>query len=125
MNHPKIPRWDGIDRRKKDSDWLMSIINTLMILTLIIFVTGIFISENGRPETGKFHIAMLNLELRDYWIPELKNWFLGCLASCITLSGFNIIANRFRIKRKSDYIRLSPFFFFTISLVILVNITIF
>ena len=125
MTHPKIKKWDGINRRKKKTDWLINTMNILMVLTLIIFFIGLFISDNGRPETSKFHIALFNLELRDYWIPELKNWFLACLVACTTLSGFNIIANRFRIKRKSDYVRISPFFFFTISLILLVNITIF
>lgn len=125
MTKTKPNKWNGVNRRKTKYDWLVKAMYTSAALTLIIFFIGLYFSHYGRPETSKFHIAMFHLELRDYWIPELKRGFLICLSFCIGLSAFSIISNHFRNKRKTDHMMLSPFFFLITSSFLLSYITLF
>lgn len=122
MNNNKN-KWDGINRRKKGNDWLIEIINVFTVFSWIIFFAGLLISHYGRPEASTILIKFYDIPIREHWIPELKQWFLFTLVACTSFSMTVLIANKYRLKRKGDHLRLSPIIISAISILVFVNIT--
>lgn len=121
-NNKKNPRWNGVNRRK-GNDLLINVLNALTALAWLVFLAALFVADEGRPETGKFHIALFNLDLRDYWVPHLKKALFILLGVCTTISISSLLANQLRIKRKSDSFRLSLALLISLSAIITLNIT--
>jgi hypothetical protein len=116
-----IKGYESKDRRK-GSDWLIKTMNALTILACTVLFTGFIISHYGRPETSNIIIRFHDIEIRDYWIPHLKQWFVLSLGYSSFISILALFINNFRMKRKSDNFRYSLFFFPIVSIIIFLNI---
>lgn len=124
MNNKRANRqksWLGPDRRK-GSDWLIKVMNLLTILACIVLFAGFIVSHYGRPETSNIIIRFHDIAIREHWIPHLKYWFVVTLGSCSALSLLALLANNFRVKRKTDNFRHSLFLIPILSIIILFNI---
>ena len=95
--------WDGIERRK-GADWIDVGINIFNILAWIVFVVALIIFDRARPEQDYFVYQMIGepVEVRTYWLEELKNWLLVSLYVCTLISVVTLVMNSMRLKRRDD-----------------------
>lgn len=95
--------WDGIERRK-GADWIDVGINIFNILAWIVFVVALIIFDRARPEQDYFVYQMIGepVEVRKYWLEELRNWLLVSLYVCTFISVVTLIMNSMRLKRRDD-----------------------
>lgn len=95
--------WDGIDRRN-GADWFDITINILNISAWIVFIIALVIFHYARPEFEYvvYQFVGEKVNVRNYWLSELKDWLMLTLYICTGFSFVTLIFNRLRLKRKDD-----------------------
>lgn len=109
--------WDGIERRK-GADWIDIGINVFNILAWIIFVIALIIFDRARPEQDYFVYQMVGeqVEVRKFWLQELKDWLFASLYICIMISVVTLVMNRTRLKRRDDRTRYGMYMLVSICI---------
>jgi hypothetical protein len=95
--------WDGIERRK-GADWLDISINVLNVLAWVTFLAALILYHYAKPEVQYFvyNLVRQPVEVRGYWREDLKALLELSLWMCIAISIVTLIANHYRLKRKTD-----------------------
>ncbi|QTH64345.1 hypothetical protein J1N51_02340 [Psychrosphaera ytuae] len=101
--------WDGIDRRS-GPDWVMQTVNTLNVLSWVVFVIALAIFHYARPELNNIILEFHQIPVREHWIYRLKQYLFISLYISVGLSLVSLLVNQVRNKRKTDHRRYNLVF---------------
>lgn len=95
--------WDGVDRRQKQ-DKIGTVVNVLNGVAWLVFLIALIIFHYARPEAEYFVYMLIDepVEVRDFWVKELKAWLYIALYSCVGITATTLVVNRTRLKRRND-----------------------
>ena len=101
--------WNGVDRRK-GPDWFTRLINTLNVLSWLVFVIALAIFHYARPELNNIILEFHKIPIREHWLVTLKQYLFISLYVSVTFSLVSLVGNQLRNKRRSDVHRYNLIF---------------
>ena len=88
--------------RRIGPDWIQKAMLWLAISCWVLFLAALILFHYAKPEDAYGYLRYLDIEVRDYWLPDMKTLLELILWTCNGLTLLTIIVNHFRSRRVQD-----------------------
>lgn len=100
MNEPIGSR--SRKNRRQGPDWIVITFHWLSVVGWVILIVALGLSHLAKPEMRTGLTTYWNIEVRDYWEPNLTGQLIYLLWWCCLISLISIVLNQFRLRRATD-----------------------
>jgi len=91
-----------MQNRRKGPDWMVKTFHWLSVAGWVVLLIALGLTHLAKPEMRTGLTDYWQIELRQYWEPELTAWLIYLLWFCCMFSLCSLVLNQFRLRRSSD-----------------------
>jgi hypothetical protein len=93
--------------RRQGPDLICHAFSWLAICGWLLFIASLVVAHYARPELDTGIVRYFGIEIRSDWHPMLTSYLQYMLWVVTLLSGFSLLLNRLRLRRRGDHLHFN------------------